>query len=210
MPGQPRKSATRTRKPQTAEGARKAAAATRNPYAATAWGKEVYCDLEVPSGQLCQVRRPGVEGLIKAGLLHDLDLLTNVVQTEHIEAAKGRGKPKTSIDQVNLQMLRDNPGMVEKALGMIDRVVEYVVVQPDVLRPVLRDDSGKPILHEETGEEIALAEDQRVPGQIYTDLIDLTDRVFIMQFVVGGSADLATFREEFSELLGGLEAFPAL
>ena len=47
-------------------------------YAPTTWGSELGGaeDLTVPSGQTCLVRRPGVQGLMEAGILHDLDTLT--------------------------------------------------------------------------------------------------------------------------------------
>jgi hypothetical protein len=176
-----------------------------NKYAPSTWGAgEVLLDLEVPSGQLCQVRRPGVTGLIKAGILDSLDSLTGLVQSEHIErVAKGEGAKITPEDISNLASNKDK---LAQALTLADKVAEYVVVQPSLLRPVVRDEKGNPRL-DDSGAETELADADRKPGQIYTDAVDLVDKMYIFQFVVGGVSDLETFRKEFDQSLAGLAAF---
>lgn len=193
-----------------------AASAPKNRFKATAWGAEHLIDLEMPSGQLAQVRRPGVTGLIKAGLLDGLDTLTSLVKTEHIDRVKkGEGGPAKAVTSEDVKLLSQDTGRLLKALDLMDSITEYVVVQPFVLRPVERDDDGKPVLIwkgklEEDGsqimEEIPLADDKRALGQIYTDSIDPTDKVYLFQFVVGGVRDLEQFRQEFGETLGNLES----
>lgn len=169
----------------------------KSKYAATSWATEVLLDLEVPSGQLCQVRRPGIPGLVKAGVLDSLDALTGIVQTDHIERVKsGKGE----IDKVDVAALAADKEKLLEALELSDKVVEYVVLQPSVLRPVVRDEAGEPVKP-----EVPLPEKDRVPGQVYTDMVDLMDKMFIFQFVVGGVRDLETFRKEFGEVVGDLE-----
>lgn len=193
-----------------------AASAPKNKYKPTAWKQTNLVDLDVPSGQLCQVRVPGVVGLVKAGVLDSLDSLTGLIQTEHIDRVKN-GKPTdTKITAEDMQALAADKDRLLVALDLMDKVVEYAVVQPPVLRPVQRDEAGSPILmwkgkiDDKTGEqimeELALADADRDEAVVYTDMVDATDKVFIFQFVVGGVRDLETFRKEFQETMGSLES----
>lgn len=167
------------------------------------WGGELLIDLPVPSGVLCQVRRPGIPGLIKAGLLDSLDALTGIVQTDHVERVKEGKDPHVTAEQ--MKALSKDKAQLLKALDLTDKVVEYVVTQPKLVRPVVRDERGVPVLTGD-GEETPLPDADRVLGTIYTDSVSLEDKMYIFQFVVGGVTDLETFRKEFSETLGSLEA----
>ena len=168
---------------------------TENKYAATSWGAaSAFVDLTVPSGQVCQVRQPGVENLIAAGVLENADTLMGLVNKK-IEKAQGkRPQAKKTADPSSL--LEQDPAQLAKVFGLIDRVVEYMVVQPPVIRPVVKTDDGdRPMMPEE-----------RSPEKIYTDSIDLGDRMFIFQYSVGGGSDLESFRQRFSEGMGKLAA----
>lgn len=186
----------------------------KDKYAPTAWGGEHLIDLEMPSGQMAQVRRPGVTGLVKAGLLDSLDSLTALVKTEHIDRVK-TGKPTTEVITADdIKTLSQDKERLFTALDLMDRVTEYVVVQPSVLRPVQRDEQGSPLKMwrgklSDTGdqimEELELPDKDRVPGQVYTDMVEATDKVYLFQFVVGGVRDLEQFRKEFGETLGAME-----
>ncbi len=148
----------------------------KSRYTATAWGGEVHHDLTVPSGQLCLCKRPGVQGLIKAGLIDDLDALTSLVDQKHVSRVKG--KPT-----VNTQALMKDPQSIMRVLELADRVVAHVVVEPSVQLPPENDAD-------------------RVKGQVYTDMIDEEDKMFIMNWAMGGQADLESFRRERGQLAG--------
>lgn len=150
-----------------------------NKYAATQWGGEVLEDLTVPSGQLCQVRRPGVQGLIEAGIIHSLDSLTGIVQNELIPTAEGKQK-------VDVKKVLDNPDALVNILHLTDRVAVHVVVQPKV---------------EMAPNDVTL----RKPGVIYADMLDIQDKMFILNYALGGTRDLETFRKESSALVGSVE-----
>lgn len=158
-------------------------------YTPTAWGGEVLEDVEVPSGQLCQCRRPGVQGLMAAKLLDKLDILTNMVNEEHINRVKGI-KPTDIAEELN------SPEKLMEVLETVDRVVEYIVVQPVLIRPVKVED----------GTETLLTDAERLDGVVYTDMVDLEDKMFLFNYAVGGTRDVATFREEFAELMGDMGA----
>lgn len=189
MPATPRKKARAQSTPESKYG--------------QGWGGELTIDLPVPSGALCQVRRPGIPGLIKAGVLDSLDSLTGIVQTDHIERVKEGKDPHVTAEQ--MKELSQNKDGLLRALTLTDKVVEYVVLQPVVLRPIIRNPDTSPAL-DDNGEEMDLPTEERSPGVIYTDSISLEDKMYIFQFVVGGVTDLETFRKEFAQTLGGLEA----
>lgn len=164
-----------------------------NKYAATAWSTEVFIDLEVPSGQLCQVRRPGVEGLVRMGLLDKMDSITSMIDDKHLKRVKGE-------KVIDAKSLMSDPGAIVKAMESIDKIVEYVIVQPQVVRPVRvdSDDDGSTT-------EVQLSEDELVPGVLYTSMIDIQDKMFIYQYAVGGSKDLEKFRKSTEQVIGSME-----
>lgn len=140
-------------------------------------------DLEVPSGQLCLVRRPGLQGLMKAGVLADIDSLTALVDKKHVKPAKGKQKPQ----ELDIASLMSDPTALDNVLHTVDKVVCHCVVKPEV---------------EMTPNDVT----RRKSGVVYADMIDIMDKMFIFNFVVGGTRDLESFRGEFDELVGGLEA----
>jgi len=162
--------------------------------------KKPLTDLELPSGELCQVKRPGVQGLIKAGVLHSMDTLTSIVQGETIPKAQGKSP-------VDVKAIINDPERFSKMMEVVDKIVIHVVVEPKVvsnLVPVL-DEKDQPVLdndNEPTFRE--LEDDERDENLIYVDYIDQMDKMYIMNFAVGGSADLAQFRQETEAFMGGI------
>lgn len=161
---------------------------TSDKYAPTAWGNSGsgLTDLECPSGQTCLVRRPGVEGLVREGVLHNLDTLTSLVQTEHIDRVSGKKVQQPRDDEQIMKDLLDNPAKMDSAFHMVDRVVCAVVVKPEV--------------------EMAPNDPtRRRPGMVYTDMIELEDKLFILNFAVGGSRDLERFREDTNRYVAAVD-----
>lgn len=153
-------------------------------YAPDAWisgGVGGMEDLTVPSGQLCLVRRPGMEGLMKAGVLHNVDSLSQIVNEKHIKRVNG--KATDEIDMTSL--MKDSQGM-EEVTNVIDKVICHVVVKPEIHR---------------SPNDVTL----RKPGVVYTDMVDITDKMFIFNFVVGGTRDLERFRGGLDALVGSVE-----
>lgn len=155
-------------------------------------------ELLLPSGNTCLVKRPGVQGLIKAGLLDDLDSLTAIVQVDHIDA----NDPKKMMEAVN-KMAAD-PSRITDALEVVDKALCFAVVAPKVFRPIRTDEDGKPVLLD--GKEIPLEDDERIEGTIYSDEVDEEDKMFIFNFLVGGTRDVESFRAESKAMLGGVPA----
>lgn len=136
-------------------------------------------DLDLPSGNTCLVIRPGVQGLIKHGILDSLDSLTGLVQTDLIDAKD----PKKTAQAV--VALASRPEDLLAALSLMDKVIAYVVQEPKVELPP-EDDS------------------ERDPEVVYADEVDNDDKMFIFQFVVGGTRDIESFRAQRSAMLGGI------
>jgi hypothetical protein len=155
-------------------------------------------DLECPSGQLCLVRRPGVEGLLAAGVLRDIDSLTAIVGEAHLDRVhperkakgkqpsdhKAKEKPAKTQDEAISELLED-PDKLANVMHTIDRVICHVVVKPEV---------------EMTPNDPTRRKDK----VIYADMVELEDKMFIFNFAVGGSGDLESFREEFDSAVGSL------
>lgn len=160
---------------------------------------EVLMDLEVPSGALCQVRRPGPMGLMRAGLIDQLDILGGLVQTEHVDRVDGRQSEEdleTRQRRQAMEILKDR-SKLEAADRLMNRIICYVVVQPHIEMPEVHD--------EKADRWRWIPNEERDPKLVYADTVSEEDKSFIMQFVMGGTADIATFRKEQQEAMGGLE-----
>jgi hypothetical protein len=169
------------------------------------WGNQKKTvELEMPSGQMCLVKKPDPQRLATLGIIDKVDTLTKLVDVKHVKRVKG--KPSSVPAKVDAATISNNPKAMVDMLELADRVVEQVVLEPPVLRPVVRDSDGTPLLRKNSKNEdveIPLPWKDRDDDQIYTDLIDFVDRIFIFQHAVGGNPDLATFREQSSiDVLG--------
>lgn len=153
-------------------------------FALTAWNGQMSFDVTMPSGQRARLKRPGIEGLVKAGILENMDTLSNLVQESHIDRVKPSRK---SAEREKLaQNIMADPERLAEALEIIDKVCLYVVEQPS--------------LHKvpEEGEE-------REEGIAYIDYVMLDDKMFILNYAVGGSADLEKFRSGLQEGVADVE-----
>jgi hypothetical protein len=164
-------------------------------YAPTAWGLAQFLELEFPSGQLALVKRPGVPQLVAAGILDSADALGALVNQKHIKRTKN-GPPQ--IDGAS--MLKDTTNLMT-VMQLVDKITAFMVVEPKVVE----------IWVEETAEDghvsrRAIRDDERESGVVYCDAIDLADRMFLFQWAIGGTVDLATFRERFKTAMGSVEA----
>ena len=173
-------------------------------YRPAAWGNGPgVFPLDVPSGGKVLARRLGPTALIKEGLLARVDVLSSIVQSEHIDRVAGRndaGLSASEKDQMlnsDLVKLLQDPEKLLEAMQMIDDIVIRVIVEPTVL-PV-------PLPDPETGEIPA-----RNMGAIYVDSIPEDDKTFLFQWTMGGSSELAPFREKLSERMDDLESLQAV
>jgi hypothetical protein len=156
---------------------------------------EVLFDLEVPSGALCQVRRPGPMGLVNAGVLEQIDILGDFVQKNHVNRAAGHPvQSDKDSAEIGLELLKDS-AKLRAVEALINKVTCYVVVQPQLHLPP----DQLPEDHEDY-------QQPRKPERTYADSVEFEDRMFIFQYVLGGTADIALFRQKFGESVGSMEA----
>lgn len=162
-------------------------------------------DLALPSGEVCQARRPGVQGLMASGILDSFDQLTAIVQTEHVAPNNPRTADKVTPAQTiaAAKNLATDKEAIENALWLMDRLAVYVVVQPQCWIDYQMKDEPDEVWNARQAKAI---EDEALAIRD----VDLGDKAFITNWAVGGSADLAAFREGTGKLLGDLESGEAL
>jgi hypothetical protein len=158
-------------------------------------------DLELPSldddgdPNVCRARRLGVQGLIKLGILDSMDTLTSLVATGITEIS---GKI-TAADAAKMAGVADK---MDEAMGLIDSIVIAAVVEPRVY-PVPK---GK--TDDKTGEVTPAP--PRDPELLYADDVDLDDKMFIMDWTIGGSADYRAFRQSTEDFVGDVADGPGV
>lgn len=155
-----------------------------DPYAPFVWGSEdnsgALQDLDLPSGQRVLVQRPGPAGLMQAGMLDDLDMLSTILP----KIMGGKGKAKKDVDP---SIIMQNPAMLTQAMKLMDRVLIHVVIKPEL-----------------TPEPDDPADKER--GKIYPSTVSIQDKTFIFNWAVGGTRDLERFREQYEESVASVES----
>lgn len=136
--------------------------------AAQVWGSTEF-DFTCPSGALCRMRKLMPEAMVEAGILDKVATLPGVA-AEVIEKAEG-APPKPAGPFGELPSKEDMRAIIE----VLEVLVPMVVVEPRVYP------------NPPAGEE-------RVAGRIYTDSIELQDRIAIMERAVYGVKKLEPFR----------------
>lgn len=136
-------------------------------------------DPETNEHNVCLVRRPGPMDLVAAGLLDHYDSLSAMVKIEHFDRVdeKGSGTTKEGEEAVldQLKGLAENKDALKGMLSMLDQLVVIAVVAPKVaLQPT--------------------DEEERIPGVLYADEVDLEDRLAILNFAMGGTKQAEPFR----------------
>lgn len=137
--------------------------------------------LPLPSGNVCLIRNPGLGVFIEQGLIPN-SLLPIV------EKAIGEGK---GIAPKQAKELAADPEMLKDMGRLTNEVVCYCVLKPVVLPVPTKAQEDDP-------------EPERDPNALYVDELDLTDKMFIFQWVVGGTRDTERFREQSADAVAAL------
>jgi hypothetical protein len=133
--------------------------------------------LKLPSNNVCLVQPIGPMMMLSEGLVPNP--LLPIVQ-KAMEAAQG-GETVTT-DEV-VENLTSEPEQMQAILQMANNVTVYCVLEPNV-QPVPA--PGVP----------------RDPSLLYVDRVDFEDKLFVMQFAMGGTRDLEPFRQELAAAVG--------
>lgn len=179
-------------------------------YEPTQWGRPKQGDLVCPSGQICLVKPLSIVGLVEQGVLTNVDELTALVSERVIDPIK-RGKPIKDLtaEDVNIDELTKDPKSIDRIMDVVDKTLIAAVIQPPLhLPPKKMDKDGKLELDADGNPQDD--DDAREEGRVYTDTIEVTDKMFIFQFVLGGTRMWADFRDSAAKLVGDLRSVEAV
>lgn len=165
-----------------------------NRYAPTSWGGSAYTELTMPSGQLCLVRKLQPIDLAAGNLLGGTDLIAGIVEQKVREAQAGPQDHKKSkevqakedLDKV-LDTIKTALSKPESLDSMIDAVTVKAVVEPRIEIPP---------------KDYA----DRVPGVVYSDTVDFSDKMYIFNWVMRGVDAAKAFRGQSTADVASLEA----
>lgn len=157
-------------------------------------------DVTLPSGGTVQARRPGVSGLLRLGLLDHFDELTAIVQTTHIDPKNPKpAKVTAAAVKAATDEMTVDADKLASAFHLVDRVVTGIVVQPPVwIDYQVKDESDEDFAKRAAKAEVDEAEAIRE--------VDLEDKMFLLEWSVGGANDLKAFREGTGELMADMAA----
>jgi hypothetical protein len=178
-------------------------------YAPQAWGKgkveEIIEDVVCPSGQKCLARRPGLQGLLGAGIVDKMDTITGTINKKHIKRVKG-GRPV----ELEAEEVMKDPDALVGILDTADKVALYIVVRPALTASPECTALGKGVCKASYNEHIIKESVTHTfdfdadPDAVYVHNVELEDKMYLMNFAVGGTRDLDSFREQSAEMLGNL------
>ena len=174
---------------------------------ASAWKSKsgragVETDLELPSGNVCRVRRVDMPTLLASGAFPD-SLMAMV--SDKIDTATGKKDSPKEMDQDEVKSIIADKEKMTALFESIDRLVPIVVVQPRVQNHNLISEDNK-VVRPLTEVERQAIEEEFEGDVIFTDDVELEDKMFIFQFVTGGKREVETFRAELESAVGDVSA----
>jgi len=151
----------------TPKGTQPRKGAPSGPTSAAAWKSKSAEGtlLTVPSGNTCLVKPIGLAAFMKKGVIPNG--LIPLIQ----DSIKKGGVP----EDVNIESILEDEGKLQQILELADSICVDAVLDPKVAPAPAE------------GED-------RDPNVLYVDEVDFNDKMFIFNFVVGGTADLEQFR----------------
>jgi hypothetical protein len=163
-------------------------------------------DEETGEHHVVLVRRPDPMIMIDEGLLDDFDTLTGIVGLKIKDIEGKTPAERDAAETAQLKAFAENIAAVQDGLALMDRMVCAVVVEPVCRRPfaIERNPDGSAkldargrvvYLKNQDGKEIPILDTEREDEIIYTDEIPVENRTFILNYAVGGTRDLESFRE---------------
>lgn len=153
-------------------------------------------ELKLPSGQMCLARKIGMEGLLEAGILDQVDSLTALVDTEHVKKARNKG------NEVDVAALVKNGGgdTLKAIITVADKAIPMIVESPVVRLHYITSGTSTRML----------TADEREPGIIYTDQIGLEDKMFLFDWAIGDMAAMRAFRDGTTADVAGVADVPGV
>lgn len=175
------------------------------------WGSAVPEDSEqeitTPSGQTCRAKKLTIPSMMEMGILAEGDAITALV-SKHIRKVKGgKGVPDgtTVIDEA---AILGDPKALQSIIGLTDKVIPHVVTSPRVVLHYSETTVGKTKVTKKLDDDeraLILAE---YPGTVFTDQIDLEDKMFIFDWAAGGLKAMSSFRNGPASDVGSVVDVP--
>jgi hypothetical protein len=172
------------------------------------WKRSTAEEIDLPSGNVALVKRPGMEAFLTEGLFPNslMPIIQKAVNT-------GRGLPPAKIKE-----LTDDPKMVGDMFDAMDRVVARIVLEPKVVwhKEFPLGDDGQPnldlppVVIEDEDRAEWLSKHKMDPDTIWTDEVFFEDKSFLFNYAVGGTRDLERFRGEAESSLASLQSVEAV
>lgn len=182
-----------------------------SPTSAREWKRPEGEELKLPSGNVCLVRRPGMEKLFEAGVLPDELTKIAVEAIDRTTAKPQDHKKKGEDDEVDPEMMKKflaTDHALTDIFSSFDRVTAMCVIDPQVrwhLRHEVDDDGNRRMDADNRPAYETIPVEDRDVDILYTDDIDQEDKTFIFNFAVGGTRDLEQFREEYSDAVATVQ-----
>jgi len=125
-----------------------------------------------------------MQAFLQAGLIPN-SLMKTISQTLAKPGEKAQEPDMTEL----MADIGENPEMLQDMLKMADSVTVYCVVEPKV-------------------QPAPETEAERKSDLLYVDEVDMEDKLFIMNFGMGGSRDLEPFRQATAGGVGSVPTVP--
>lgn len=155
--------------------------------------------IELPSGLAVKVKNPGgLRAFIGSGLIPNS--LMGIIQ---------RGLEKGSGHNVAAEIVKDgriDEGMLRDMMSMMDNIATTVVVEPKIY-PTLTESDLLEWNQQHPDDMKDFVEELRRDDRLYADELPDDDKMFLFQWVSGGTRDLETFRQQHA---AGVDALPAV
>jgi hypothetical protein len=167
-------------------------------------------ELTLPSGQTCQARKIGMEGLLEMGILDQADSLTAIAE-KYTSSKKVGGPDGPTVAETNDAALLADPAALKAVIGLADRAMPVIVVSPPVALHYSERVVGKTKVTKLLTEDdrVKIREERNQPGLIFTDQIDFADKMHLFDWASGGLKGLTSFRGESTADVGVVGAKPS-
>jgi hypothetical protein len=189
MPASP----SRSGNPAKRATAKKTAAAPQPLQVSTDWGGSNLELLQFPSGKVARIKRVPLPTLLAENLLGDS---LSVLASQAVERGQG-------MEASQIQAMSEDPKKIMEALDAFDKVAVKCFVDPKLT--YYKWQEGTEIPGRAKAGDVIDDED-RDPDKIYSDQVDLEDKIFLFQVISGGSSDLQRFRVELEQSVAGVSA----
>lgn len=157
--------------------------------------------LELPSGNTALVKQVSPAAFLQSGMIPDP---IRPIIFKAINEKKGL-PPKTA------QKMIDDPKLLSSAMELMDKTLCNVVIEPEIMMPPKCKQCGEYAVTPQHDKEQptyshSYQEGERDESILYADEVDMMDKQFIFQWVMGGTKQIESFREELAESVGSVSA----